>query len=112
MSADSRRVWASGQEHNPPSAGQPAQTARHGAGVTSNDRVSTPAASAAQARLELGQLVSREDGGHRLVGPLEEAVGDLGFGRAAVQGRQGVDEPLRAIGIAHDGAGIGGTEPV
>ena len=42
VSGDSRRVISNGHEHSPPSAGQPAQTPRHGAGVTANSRASTP----------------------------------------------------------------------
>ena len=43
---DSRRVMASGHEHSPPSAGQPAHSPRCGVGLTANSRRSTPAASA------------------------------------------------------------------
>ena len=45
QSADSRRVDSSGHEQSPPSAGQPAQSARCGVGLTSNRRSRTPAAS-------------------------------------------------------------------
>jgi len=46
VSAAWRRVCDSGHEHSPPSAGQPAHTARHGSGVTWKRRSTTPALSA------------------------------------------------------------------
>src|SRR6202012_5175274 len=46
VSAARRRVIDSGQEQSPPSAGQPAQSARRGSGETSNRPATTPAASA------------------------------------------------------------------
>ena len=58
--AASRRVISSGQEHRPPSAGQPSQTARCGASVTRKSRSSTPAGERASAAPRAPAPVARE----------------------------------------------------
>ena len=54
----------------------------------------------------------RERGGHRLVGALEEAVGDLGARRAVAQGGERVDEPLGRVVALDDVGGSRALEPV